>query len=102
PLSLPPSRQSRALLAYLACASKPVHRASLCELLWENTPEPRAALRWCLSRLRQVLEAGGVQRLAAEDAALLLSPDACEVDGNVSGIWRAWRPRPSRRNWKTR
>jgi DNA-binding SARP family transcriptional activator len=81
PLVLPPSRQSRALLAYLACAVKPTHRTGLCELLWENTPEPRAALRWCLSRLRPVLDAGGQLRLLAEDDNVWIPTEFCEVDG---------------------
>jgi DNA-binding SARP family transcriptional activator len=81
PLALPPSRQSRALLAYLACAYKPSHRAGLCELLWNDSPEPRAALRWCLSKLRPVLDAGGTARLVAEDDNVWIPEHSCEVDG---------------------
>src|SRR3954467_12640117 len=81
PPALPPSPQSPAFVAYPACASKPTHRANLCELLWENTPEPRAALRWCLSRLRPVLDAGGALRLFAESDNVWIPSESCEVDG---------------------
>jgi len=80
PLALPPSRQARALLACLATADKPLHRARLCELLWENSSDPRGALRWCLSRLKAVLDAGGAARLIAEDDALSVSAEGWDVD----------------------
>ena len=51
-LSLPASRKTRALLAYLALNRKPHRRQALCELLWSDTDDPRAALRWSLSKLR--------------------------------------------------
>ena len=60
-----------------------MHRANLCELLWENTPEPRAALRWCLSRLRPVLDAGGVSRLATEGETIWIETGSCEIDGKT-------------------
>jgi DNA-binding SARP family transcriptional activator len=80
PLALPASRQARALLACLATAERPLQRARLCELLWENSPDPRGALRWCLSRLKAVLDAGGAARLVAEDDALWVEPGEWEVD----------------------
>lgn len=51
-LSLPASRKTRALLAYLALNRKSHRRQALCELLWSDTDDPRAALRWSLSKLR--------------------------------------------------
>ncbi|MGO4816436.1 hypothetical protein AB4156_43790, partial [Cupriavidus sp. 2MCAB6] len=47
--TLPPSRKVRALLAYLALASRPVPRERLCSLLWQVPDDPRGELRWCLS-----------------------------------------------------
>lgn len=52
---LPPSRKTRALLAYLALIERPQRRDRLCELLWDIPDDPRAALRWSLSKLRGVL-----------------------------------------------
>ncbi|MEO6094408.1 MAG: AAA family ATPase, partial [Fibrobacteria bacterium] len=80
PLALPPSRQARALLACLAVAEKPLQRARLCELLWENSADPRGALRWCLSRLKAVVDTGGTARLAAEGDTLWIDPESWEVD----------------------
>ncbi len=53
---LPASRKSRALLAYLAATNKPHLRERLCELLWEGPDDPRAALRWSLTKLRPLVE----------------------------------------------
>jgi pimeloyl-ACP methyl ester carboxylesterase/DNA-binding SARP family transcriptional activator len=53
--ALPPSRKTRALLAFLAAAERPVRRERLCEMFWEVPDDPKGALRWSLSRLRQSL-----------------------------------------------
>ncbi|MCB1671686.1 MAG: hypothetical protein R3F41_06360 [Gammaproteobacteria bacterium] len=55
PAALPRSRKTRALLAYLALEGRAVPRTELCELLWEHSEDPRAALRWRLSRLRSTV-----------------------------------------------
>jgi len=39
-VSLPSSRKTRALLAYLAIAKRPVRREHLCSLLWEVPDDP--------------------------------------------------------------
>ena len=54
PIDLPPSRKVRALFGYLALAPQAVTRSNLCELLWDGPDDPRAELRWCLSRIRRV------------------------------------------------
>ncbi|WP_245464709.1 MULTISPECIES: alpha/beta fold hydrolase [unclassified Mesorhizobium] len=54
-LDLPPSRKTRALLAYLAVTGKPHQRERLCEIFWDIPDDPRGALRWSLSKIRQVL-----------------------------------------------
>src|SRR5512139_2779694 len=78
PVELPPSRKARALLAYLAVASHPVARATLCGLLWEDVDDPRAELRWCLSRLRGVL-GDGAPIVTHDDGGRLELPDG-QVD----------------------
>ena len=55
-LQLPSSRKVRALFAYLAMAPHPVGRSRLCELLWDVPNDPRGELRWCLSKLRNILD----------------------------------------------
>ena len=41
--TLAPSRKVRALIAYLVMAPRPIHRAKLCELLWDVPDDPVAA-----------------------------------------------------------
>ena len=67
-MTLPPSRKTRALLAYLAAAERPVRRERLCEMFWEVPDDPRGALRWSLSRLRQAL--GDVIEASRETVSL--------------------------------
>ncbi|WP_342587368.1 tetratricopeptide repeat protein [Consotaella salsifontis] len=80
PLSLPRSRKVCALLAYLALAPHPVGRSRLCELLWEIPNDPRGELRWCLSKLRAVLDAPGSRRVVAADDRVCLDLAGCAVD----------------------
>ena len=53
---MPPSRKTRAPLAYLAIDGRKHQRERLCELFWGAARRSaRGALRWSLSRIRQVL-----------------------------------------------
>ena len=61
-VALPTSRKVRALLAYLALAPRAAGRSQLCDLLWDVPNDPRAELRWCLSKLRGVLDAPRVDQ----------------------------------------
>lgn len=79
-LSLPTSRRTRALLAYLVGTTTPQSRAALCDLLWDGPDDPRASLRWSLSKLRDVVDVGGVLRLESERDRVRFNPNACEVD----------------------
>jgi DNA-binding SARP family transcriptional activator len=56
PVPLPRSRKVRALLAFLALEKNPTSRSRLCDLLWDVPNDPRGELRWCLSKLRGVLD----------------------------------------------
>lgn len=55
PVDLPPSRKTRALLAYLAVTGRRHQRERLCEIFWDIPDDPRGSLRWSLSKIRQVL-----------------------------------------------
>ena len=66
PLPLPASRKTRALLGYLVLCAAPRRREQLCELFWGVPDDPRGALRWSLSKLRPVVNAGGEVRLIAD------------------------------------
>jgi len=63
-LGLPNSRKVRALIAYLALAARPVARTQLCELLGDVANDPRGELRWCLSKIRGLLEEEGRPRFS--------------------------------------
>ena len=72
PVQLPSSRKTRALLGYLAAEDKPVRRDRLCHLFWEIPDDPKAALRWSLSKLRGLV---GEAIVADRETAALDSTD---------------------------
>lgn len=76
PLVLPPSRKTRALFVYLLLTGKPVRRERLCELFFDIPDDPRAALRWSVSKLRGMLG----------DDALLIAADRERVALDTSGF----------------
>ncbi|HEU4591383.1 MAG TPA: hypothetical protein VFS13_10780 [Steroidobacteraceae bacterium] len=76
-VDLPASRKARALLAFLALTPRPVKRQRLCDLLWENTADPRAELRWHLSKLRAVV---GAERIRQDDDCVRLELADSHVD----------------------
>jgi DNA-binding SARP family transcriptional activator len=85
--SLPSSRKVRALFAYLAMAPHPVPRGRLCELLWDVPNDPRGELRWCLSKLRRLVDAPGRRRIETDGDTIRLDLSDCFVD--VAEITRA-------------
>ncbi len=82
PLALPSSRKVRALLAYLLLATQPVPRSRLCELLWDLPNDPRGELRWCLSKLRSLIDEPGRRRLISQGDAVALDL----ADGTVDAL----------------
>src|SRR5712692_10466262 len=80
PLPLPPSKKTRALLAYLATSARPQMRAHLCELLWDGPDDPRAALRWSLTKIRPLLDEEGATRLVADHERAWFEPCGASVD----------------------
>jgi DNA-binding SARP family transcriptional activator len=79
-LALPASRKVRALFAYLALAPVPVARSPLCELLWDVPNDPRGELRWCLSKIRSLVDEGGRQRVCTREDTIRLDLADCFVD----------------------
>ena len=65
-LPLPPSKKTRALLAYLSLQSRHFRREQLCQLLWEIPDDPRGSLRWSLSKLRRLVDDDGHARVLAD------------------------------------
>jgi DNA-binding SARP family transcriptional activator len=80
PVPLPPSRKTRALLAYLAIDRRKHQRERLCELFWELPDDPRGALRWSLSRIRRVLGAQAESCLKADRNTVQLCLESGSFD----------------------
>ena len=81
PLALPPSKRTRALLAYLAATGRAHARSHLCDLLWDGPDDPRAELRWSMTKLRPVVDALGTAAvLEADREQVGLRSDALAID----------------------
>jgi DNA-binding SARP family transcriptional activator len=79
-LTLPQSKKTRALLAYLAMTGRAHRRERLCELLWEIPDDPRGALRWSLSRLRALVDAPARRRIVATRETVAFDAGGAEID----------------------
>src|SRR5215475_8591243 len=66
PQEFPQSRKTRALLAYLVLTGRRHRRERLCDLFWDVPDDPRASLRWSLSRLRSLVDDPGYERIVAD------------------------------------
>lgn len=79
-LPLPASRKARALLAFLFATSRPHRRERLCEMFWDLPDDPRAALRWALSKLRPVVDRPDRPRIIADRERVEVDTTEVEVD----------------------
>lgn len=79
-LALPGSRKVRALIGYLALAPHAAARGQLCDLLWDVPNDPRSELRWCLSKIRGVLDEPGRPRVTTGGDRVGLDVSGCFVD----------------------
>jgi DNA-binding SARP family transcriptional activator/tetratricopeptide (TPR) repeat protein len=99
PLALPASKKTRALLAYLAATGRPQLRERLCALLWDGPDDPRAALRWSLTKLRPLVDDRDATRLVADRDRVELVANGATIDlaavrsavpgGTTAGVARA-------------
>lgn len=79
-VTLPASRRTRALLGYLVLSGAPVSRPALCDMLWEGPDDPRAALRWSLSKLRPLLDDASHERIVASRTHVAFEAAGAVVD----------------------
>src|SRR5262245_15814553 len=79
-VQLPPSKKTRALLAYLAVSRRAHSRSRLCAMFWNVPHDPRAALRWSLSRLRPLVDDPGCRRITADRDSVGLDLRQLTVD----------------------
>lgn len=77
---VPTSRKTRALLGYLALSRRPVTRQHLCEMFFEGPDDPRAALRWSLTKLRPLVDAPGAPGLIAARDTVALDLEHLRID----------------------
>lgn len=77
---LPASKKTRALLGYLVVVGVPQPRQRLCELFWDGPDDPRAALRWSLTKLRPLLDDPAIGRIAADRDHVGFEPRGASVD----------------------
>jgi DNA-binding SARP family transcriptional activator/pimeloyl-ACP methyl ester carboxylesterase len=79
-MQLPPSKKTRALLAYLAVTARPHSRDRLCAMFWAVPDDPRAALRWSLTRLRPLIDDPDCRRIIADREHVGLDLERVTVD----------------------
>lgn len=79
-LPLPASKRTRALLGYLIATAVAQSRSALCDLLWEGPDDPRAALRWSLTKLRGVVDTAQAVRLQADREHVAFDPCGAAID----------------------
>src|SRR3954471_3917895 len=86
-VKLPASRKVRALLGYLVLAPRAVTRSQICELLWDEPNDPRGELRWCLSKIRGLIDEPGRKRVIADGTSIRL--DLTDVFVDAREVTRA-------------
>src|SRR5262249_57528290 len=79
-LPLPRSKKTRALLAYLAVTARPHSRDRLCAMFWPVPDDPRAALRWSLTRLRPLIDERDCRRIIADRETVRIDLTHVNVD----------------------
>ncbi|HYQ42490.1 MAG TPA: AAA family ATPase [Polyangiaceae bacterium] len=79
-LDLPPSKKTRALLAYLSLQSRQFRREQLCQLLWEIPDDPRGSLRWSLSKLRRLVDEGERTRVLSDRDRVSFDAEGISID----------------------
>lgn len=84
---LPPSKKARALLGFLVATARPHLRSRLCDLLWDGPSDPRAELRWALSRIRPLIDGTTMRRLETDHERVWFAPHGARVDlADVRGL----------------
>ncbi|MCS0497272.1 alpha/beta fold hydrolase [Ancylobacter sp. MQZ15Z-1] len=79
-VALPASRKARALLAFLVATGRPHRRERLSELFWDLPDDPRAALRWSLTKLRKVVDSPGRPRIIADRERVSFDAEGLAID----------------------
>jgi DNA-binding SARP family transcriptional activator/tetratricopeptide (TPR) repeat protein len=79
-VALPASKKTRALLGYLVATPTTQSRQRLCDLFWDGPDDPRAALRWSLTKLRPLVDDENAVRIVADRERVGFEPLGARVD----------------------
>ncbi|HEV3191366.1 MAG TPA: BTAD domain-containing putative transcriptional regulator, partial [Polyangiaceae bacterium] len=79
-VALPASKKTRALLGYLVATPTSQSRQRLCDLFWDGPDDPRAALRWSLTKLRPLVDDENAVRIVADRERVAFEPFGARVD----------------------
>lgn len=85
-ISLPASRKTRALLGFLIATARPHRRERLCELFWDLPDDPKAALRWALSKIRRVVDMPERARIIADRERVFFDTEGVILDLDVKQL----------------
>ncbi len=91
-VELPASRKARALLGFLATTDRPHRRERLCEMFWDLPDDPKAALRWALSKLRKVVDTPDRSRIIADRERVRFDGAGVTVDLRDLRHWLKTEP----------
>src|SRR5262245_17840984 len=81
PVAVPASRKARAILGYLILSSRPVGRQRLCDLFFDIPDDPRASLRWTLTKLRAAIDTEGEEHIVSSGDNLKFEAAGASVAG---------------------
>ena len=85
--ALPASKRTRGLLGFLVATTATHSRQTLCDLLWDGPDDPRAALRWSLTKLRPLVNDLKFEHLIADREHVSFSIKNADVDiGRISEL----------------
>jgi TolB-like protein len=61
-------------------APRPITREKLCDIFWDVADDPRSELRWCLSKLRPLVDGPTTTRLIADRQQVWIDTISLDVD----------------------
>jgi len=79
-VELPSSKKTRALLGYLVANTRVHRRNRLTELLWDIADDPKAGLRWCLTKIRPLVDDRQRPRILADRETVEFRAEDAHVD----------------------
>ncbi|QEW25826.1 Arylesterase [Roseovarius indicus] len=68
------------MLGFLAATGRPHRRERLCELLWDVPDDPKAALRWSLTKLRKVVDTPEDIQIRADRERVWFDANNAQID----------------------